>query len=352
MHVDCFLDSIRSKKSFAYTIVLIVCTSVILFQGLRFSDSDYPNLLAALFSPGASFIPPTKGYLLEGLLGDVIGLAYLSVGLRGLAAQFAWWISGLALLAAVIAYSIENRSTSIVDVVLIVAFTRLVDTLSMWGGKFDPFLLAFLVLTANKDRRIALAGIVLASFTHPLVALISTAGVILVEAAFAGTWFLAGIVAAVLAAGADVALFHYLFPALMDRPNVALALFPKILSSGLHWSLATFVSALLLPFLFIQVFKSPFRLPRNPAAVLLVLWALVTAVTSCAIVLDHTRVALLLTVAPLIVCLHRQGPREGDPSGISALKPGVTGLFLVLFLARLVIPHLDELGPHLFWWQL
>jgi hypothetical protein len=34
------------------------------------------------------------------------------------------------------------------------------------------------------------------------------------------------------------------------------------------------------------------------------------------------------------------------------LKPGVTGLFLVLFLARLVIPHLDELGPHLFWWQL
>jgi hypothetical protein len=69
-------------------------------------------------------------------------------------------------------------------------------------------------------------------------------------------------------------------------------------------------------------------------------------------VLDHTRVALLLTVAPLIVCLHGQGAREGDPSGISALKPGVTGLFLVLFLARLVIPHLDELGPHLFWWQL
>ena len=125
MHVDCFLDSNRSKKSFAYTIVLIVCTSVILFQGLRFSDSDYPNLLAALFSPGASSIPPTKGYLLEGLLGDVIGLAYLSVGLRGLAAQFAWWISGLALPAAVIAYSIENRSTSIVDVVLIVAFTPL-----------------------------------------------------------------------------------------------------------------------------------------------------------------------------------------------------------------------------------
>jgi len=115
----------------------------------------------------------------------------------------------------------------------------------------------------------------------------------------------------------------------MDRPNVALALFPKILSSGLHWNLATFVSALLLPFLFVQVFKSPFRLPRNPAAVLLVLWALVTAVTSCAIVLDHTRVALLLTVAPLIVCLHRQGPREGDPSGISALKPGVERLAML-----------------------
>lgn len=349
MHLDYCLDSLRSRKRFAYATVSIVCVSIVLFQGLRFTDPDYPSLLATLFSQNASSIPSTKGYLLEGLAGDVTGLAYLSLGLGGLAAQFAWWTSGLALLVAAVASNLENRSTSIVDVVLIVAFTRLVDTLSLWAGKFDPFLLAFLVLTTNKDRRVALAGIVLASFTHPFVALISTAGVILVEAAFAGTWFIAGVVAVALASAADVALFHYLFPALMNRPNVALALLPKILSNSFHWGLATFVSALVLPFVFTQFFKSPIRLPKNAAAILLLLWAVVAAITSCVVVLDQTRVAFLLTVAPLMAFLRRQDTAENDMSG---LKPGVVSLFVVLFLARLVIPHIDELGPHLFWWRL
>lgn len=352
MHKDYFFDSVRSRRSFAYTIIFIVCASIIFFQGLRFSDPDYPDLITTLFSSGVSSIPPTKGYLVEGLLGDFIGLAYLAAGLKGFAAQLAWWISGLVLLAAAIAFSIRNRSTSIIDVVLIVSFTRLIDTLSVWGGKFDPFLLAFLVLTANRDKRVALAGIVLAAFTHPLVGLISTAGVVLVEATFSGLWFRAAIVTVLLAAIADVVLFNYLFPALMDRPNIVLTILPRLLDSGLRWGLPTFVSALLLPFLFIQLFKPPFRLPRNSTTVLLMLWALVAAFTSCVMVLDHTRVACLLTVAPLIVFLRWQNSFRGDQATTSGLAHDAMRLFVVLFLARLVIPHIDQLGPHLFWWQL
>lgn len=352
MHNDQFVDSIRRKKSFACTVVFIVCVLIVFFQGLRFSDPDYPSLIAALFSSGGSSIPPTKGYLIEGLLGDFIGLAYLTVGLKGFVAQLAWWISGLALLAAAIAFSVKNRSTTIVDVVLIISFTRLIDTLSVWGGKFDPYLLAFLVLTANKDKRIALSGIVLAAFTHPLVALISTVGVVLVEATFSGLWFRTAIATVLLAAIADITLFHYLFPALMDRPDIVLTMLPRLLRSGLHWGLPSFVSALLLPFFFIQFFKPRLCVPKNGQTALLVLWVLFATFTSCVFALDHTRVASLLTVAPLIIFLRWQDLLQGSAAATPTLMPNLAWLFVVLFLARLIIPHFDEFGPHLFWWEL
>lgn len=224
----------------------------------------------------------------------------------------------------------------------------MVDTLFVWAGKFDPFLLSFLVMTGNKDRRVALAGIVLAAFSHPIVAVIATVGVVLVQATLRRAWFGAALAAVFVAAGMDAALFHYLFHGLWDRADSLTIWLARNLNSGGQWGLAAAVASLLLPFLYIECFKQPLRLPSNAPAILLALWVGIVVIASSLLTLDHTRVACLLTIAPLIVFLRSQDAPEGD----AKVAPGSSTLFFVLLLSRLVIPHFDEYGPHLFWWRL
>src|SRR5262249_25401729 len=255
-----------------YAAIVIICCLIVFFQGLQFSDLDYPHIFDAMLSSNISSIAPTKGYFVECILEDLIGVSYVAMGFKPLTTQLLWWISGLVLLVIVVAYSINNRSTSYPDLVLIVAFSRVIDTLSMWVGKFDPFLLSFLILTANKKRSVALVGIVLAGLSHPILAVISTAGVVLVEIAFVGIWFQAAIVAVLSAALVDAALFYYFFPSLLSRPGFAWTMLPEILQSSKQWGLITLLSSILVPFLSIQHFKPPLRFVANSHAILLVSW--------------------------------------------------------------------------------
>ena len=148
-------ESIRGNKNHAYAAIVIICSLIVFFQGMRFIDVDYPYIFSAMLSSNISSIDPMKGYLVEGILEDLIGVSYVAMGFKPLTTQLLWWISGLVLLVIVVAYSINDRSILYFDLVLIVAFSRVIDTLSAWVGKFDPFLLSFLVLTANKQRAVA-----------------------------------------------------------------------------------------------------------------------------------------------------------------------------------------------------
>jgi len=329
-----------------YVAIVIICCLIVFFQGLQFTDLDYPDIFKALLSSNISSIDPTKGYLVEGILEDLIGVSYVAMGFKPLTTQLLWWISGLVLLVIVVAYSINDRSISYPDLVLIVAFSRVIDTLSMWIGKFDPFLLSFLILTANKKRTVALVGIVLAGLSHPILAVISTAGVVLVEIAFVGIWFPAAIVAVLSAALVDAALFYYFFPSLLSTPRFVWTIVPEILHSSEHWGLIALLSSILVPFLSIQHFKPAFRFVANTHTIFLFSWILIIAIVSCAVVLDHTRVACLLTIAPLIVFLRSQNLRN-DNAGVG---PDFSEPFVILLLSRLVIPHISEGGPQLFSW--
>src|SRR5262249_452786 len=140
----------------------------------------------------------------------------------------------------------------------------------------------------------------------PLVAIISTLGVVLVHAVFARLWFFAAVVVVLLAAAADTLLFHYLFETLLDRSGLFLVARSAVMANGAQWGLGSFVSALLIPFIYMQSFKRRIHLPLNFCSILLGAWILLVSMVSCIMTWDHTRVACLLTVAPLLVFLRSQ----------------------------------------------
>jgi hypothetical protein len=330
----CF-ESIHGEKStYSLALFAVIVWSIFLFQGALISDPDYPRIFRAILSSNFSAIDPAKGYLLEGVIEDAIGLAYTAAGFEP---QLLWWCTGLTLLAIVTTLSVSDRSISFGDLILIIAFSRVIDTLFLWVGKFDPFLLSFLILTANKNKKIALAGIVLAAFCHPSVAVISTAGVVLVEAAFTGVLFPAAFVVALAAALTDIGLFHYLFPSLLDRSGLVWAWIFRVLKTGAHWGFISLVSSLLVPFLSIQYFRQPLRFSNHIQGIMLSLWVALMAVVAWG-ALDHTRVACLVTLAPLITLLRVQRLRS-DVTASDFSK-----VFFVLLLSRLVIPHFAEFG--------
>ena len=336
---------ISTREKRPYAIIAIICFLIVLFQGMRIVDIVYLDIFKSILSSNFSSINPNEGYLVEGIIGDLIGIAYTAMGLGRLTTQLLWWITGLGLLVIVVAYSLNDRSILLRDLILIVAFSRVIDTLSLWVGKFDPFLLSFLILTANKNKKVALIGIVLAALTHPIIAVISTAGVVLVGIAFAGIWFPAAIVAALSAALLDVGLFHYFLPSLWNHAELVWNLRDLLLSGGVHWGLITLCSSILVPFLSIQHFKPPVRFATSPHTIFLVFWIFIVVIIS-ALVLDHTRVACLLTIAPLIVFLRSQNSGS-DKAEVSKFS----NAFIILLLSRLVIPHIDVNGPQLFLWD-
>jgi hypothetical protein len=323
---------------------------IILFsQGIRHTDADYPELFNLLIHFDGSQINPQRGFLLEGLLGDLIGILYLSVDLKATIAQHLWWITGVILLIIILVLNLRNKSIDAFDLILIVAFTRLIDTLSLWEGKFDPFLLSALILSSSNRHKIALSGIVLASFFHPFLAIISTAGVVVTRAAFEGFWFRSAIVAVLISSFLDLTLFHLIFPMLPGRVGYMTTSLSLLLNNAMQWGFSTFVGSIIVPFMMLAYFKEwePIR-DKHYQILLLIAWTLLVAILSCILTLDHTRVSCLLTIAPAMVFL-----RSRRQTSIINSKEGNASLVFVIFLlARLVIPHIAGSGTFLFFnWE-
>src|SRR5581483_4937499 len=95
---------------------------------------------------------------------------------------------------------------------LVVAFSRLPDTLSLWIGKMDPFLFAFLVLSVNRNRAVATTAAILAAFCNPMAAVISSVGVACAQAANGRPVAILALILTVAAAQIDLLGFHLLFP--------------------------------------------------------------------------------------------------------------------------------------------
>lgn len=317
-------------------LLALLALPVVLIDGVRSMDADLPGFLADL-ARGSVAVPAERGFLLEGLLTDGVGagLARLGVPLDALA--LAWWGLGLLLLIAVLALSLRRGELAFRDLLLVVAFSHLVDTLALWVGKFDPWLMAFLVLSAWRAPAPALAGAVLAAACHPILAVLSTAGVVAVDLALDRRFRWTQAVAVAVAAGADLAVVHRVVPGLVDRAGYAENLATGILHDAALLALPTLVSAALVPFALVRRFAGPFGYGGRLGAAPLAAWAAVVLVVGCVATLDHTRVLCLLTLAPALAFLRHQG--RGP-----AMERWDWGLFALLLLCRLALVHIDGDG--------
>jgi hypothetical protein len=328
-----------------YVYVLgILISFIILFQGFGFVDITYPAYLSMIIDHHSSGIPADKGYLLEGLLGDLIGIFYLLLGFSPPTAMIMWWSTGIILLSLVVMMSVKYRVIDLVDLILLVAFSRLVDTLALWTPKFDPYLVAALILSANKNKPAAITGVGIAAFLHPSIAIVSTVGVVILRAAFEKIWFVEAVIIVLLMAAIDLYLFHHFLPSLYNRAEYVNREVYTLIMTSVRWGPVAFMGSIIVPFLMMSYFKT---LPKSPCAYcsgLLILWIILVVTLSCVLSFDHTRVSCLLTVAPTIVFLRSTQWRDEQQ------KHEFIVVFAVFFLARIVIPHVQGLGLNLGAW--
>jgi predicted metal-binding membrane protein len=76
-------------------------------------------------------------------------------------------------------------------------------------------------------------------------------------------------------------------------------------------------------------------------------WSAVAAMLACVAAVDHTRVALMVSLAPMIALMEAvrlERRAEGPPRHDLLLVAG-------LFAARLAIPHVDDHGPIMLSWN-
>ena len=316
-------------------LLAVVSLPVLAVDGVRTVDADLPGLLAGL-GRGAA-VPAERGFLLEGVLPDAVGAGLARLGMAPAVLPLAWWGLGLALLAAVAALGLRRGEIRFSHLLLLAAFSHVADTLALWVGKFDPWLMAFLLLSAWWGRGASVAGAVLAAFCHPILAVLSTGGVVAVERALAGRLRLLQGAGVLVAAGADLALVHGLMPAVVGRASYAAGLATGILHDAALMAPPTLLSGGLVPFALVRHFAGPFRYGGRCGAALLGAWAAGALLVGCVLTLDHTRVLCLLTLAPAVAFLRLQPPGAGP-------ERWDWGLFALLLLCRFALPHIDGDG--------
>ena len=316
-------------------LLALLALPVVLVDGVRLVDTDLPATIAGLAR--AAPVAAERGFLLEGLLTDGIGLGLARAGVPPDLLAPVWWGLGVALLAAVAALSLRRGEIAFRDLLLLVAFSHGVDTLALWVGKFDPWLMGFLLLSAWRGTAPAVAGSVLAALCHPILAALSTAGIAAVDLALGWRlrWVQAG--AVLVFAAADLALAHRALPGLVDRAGYVSNLAAGLLHDAALLALPTLVSAALVPFFLVRCFAGPFRYGGRGGAALLAFWAAAVLFVGCVATLDHTRVVFLLTLAPAVAFLrhHGRGP---------APERWDWELFVLLTLCRLALPQIDGNG--------
>jgi len=310
-------------------------------QGVRAVDPELPVYFQGIIHHQAHGLPVWKGYLVEGLAQDGIAWLFALLPMPPGAVLRIWWVGGLCIFAASLWISARDGSISTRTLLVIVLFSRLIDTLAMDIGKLDPFLMAFLVLSINRSPRLALIGAVLAGFCHPYAALLSAAGVFCINLAMARPARLAPVIATAASGVIDVPVFKLIFPGLTGRTGFILEFLQEILKSALYFGMLAFLAAFVIPLVSIIRAVGQPEFKNRLAAGAIVAWFLVSAILACVAAADHTRVAVLVTLAPAMTLI--EAIRRGeDPDG--PWRVGAPTLAL-LFAARLVIPHVDEDGP-------
>ena len=340
------VDAARAFPRFRLPLVGAVGLLAILVAGgiRKIPDGDFPTFLADIAHGRPASLDPHRSYLLEGVLGDAVAYAFGTTNLVPETSAYLWWLGGLALLACVLAVLVRRGTLTWTTVVAAVLLTRLPDAFLIWIGKTDTLLVAALALTVARGRA-SFIGFAVAPLFHPLVSLVSAAGVLAVEFLDRGRvpW-MRGLVALAFCA-ADLVAFRLAFPGLEGRAGYFAAALGPLVSSAAQWGIPSLLAGVALPALSILLvagYDRPISLHRVAP---LVLWLTGVGVVTSLLVLDHTRDAGLVTFAPALAYMaHRRLGAGSDGPACGRL------LLATLLVARLAAPHYDRFGPNIFRW--
>lgn len=326
----------------ALGLLFVLAALVMLFQGFRIVDPDLPVMFRAIDAGHAAALPPDRGFLLEGVLNDVVGIFITRHVPSDLAAALTWSAAGLAALVAALALSLYDGSISPLSVVLVFAFSRTLDTIYMWIGKFDPFLIAFLILSINKRQAVAFVATLLACLSHPMAPTFSALGVFAVRGAILREWRWLNVAGAAIGYLVDSTIFHQWLPTLHSRVAYAADSAKHLMTNTIRWGPQSLAASVVLPVGSLCLIAWRRWAPSDPRFLALVGWLLLVVLTSCVLTLDHTRVAALIMLAPMLVYMNL----SEDVIARSELKAQRAAAVALLFAARLVVPHFDSLGGH------
>jgi hypothetical protein len=323
---------------FALAVILIVAVS-----GVRTLDYDVPTYLSELARTGSAVVSPDRVFLLEGLLPDLIGTLLTFAPTYGVPPNDVSWGLGLCFACAATWFSIWNGSIGVWPAFLAVSFTRIVDTVFLFIGKSDPFLIAFLVLAVNRNVWVANVAAGLAALCHPFMAVASIVGVNAVTFWLQRRINLVQLGVTVLCAAIDLAVARIWFPHGWSRADYFAYILPFLLRNGIQFGISGAIVGLVLPLAMVacivpnafdKIHSPSWPIKIQPRAWPILTWFLGVCFASAILLLDHTRVTALFLIAPFLVWLTR-GPFA------NASPPIAVKILCVLFLSRMYIPHID-----------
>ena len=320
----------------------------LLLGGSRIVDWDLTSTFVAMSQGRTPGLEPGRQFLLEGLLPNSVGMGYASLGLRGAALLLATWLTGmLAFLAALAVYCWRDPVRR-EWLLLLVAFTHLVDTISLWQGRTDAYLLACVVVGVLSARGwLRTAAFALACFCHPPIAIIAFAGVTVLRWHKGERLDRAALLVVPLAFILAQVLIAAWFPGVRNRAGFMAHDLAAIIGSGIDYALIVVGSCFVLPIFGLFV-ASPYKMAalfRSRRAFLFLGWLGFAALLSTLLVLDRTRVATMLTFGPFLLLYAAAVPAR------LALNRDATLIVYGLVALRLLSPHVDQNGIIQFEWM-
>ncbi|TCZ66070.1 hypothetical protein [Roseicella aquatilis] len=336
------------RKTVCFMAVVFVVLLEVLFSGARIADWDLSSAFLSMSEGRVPNLAPDRQFQLEGLLPNSVGAGYAVIGLRGGKLLITTWLTGILFFLSVCGYYMHLGRIGFSAVFLMILSTRITDTFSMWQGRNDAFFLAFVVVgVLSPSVALSAAAFSLACFCHPLIAILSFLGVLAAKLVMKQRINLLHAAFVVSSFAVTQLLIRSLYPGIRDRTAYLAQGFHDILFSGMHYSLVVIVSCLFIPLFGLYV-SNPDGFAgslRNRSATLFLAWLALVSVVSTLLVLDHTRVATMLTFGPLVLLYAGL-----VPSGLPRDRHVVNAM-VGLFAARLLAPHVDMHGILMFEWR-
>ena len=315
---------------------------VIITTGFRTVDKGFPAYFVHVLRVEQSELNPHQGFMFEGLLGDAI--AYLTANVTsspGLSI-WSWFLIGWGASFYALALGVRNGSFNWPSVLIVFSIAHWSDTL-LWIGKTDSLLLACLILSANKNRYLSLAGLVVAPFFHPYLSVITAIGIAIASRLDKENVEVWPILISLVSCVIDLSLFHLTFPEFTGRSGYFLSDAPAILVSGLDWGIPSFIADVAFPIAALIILTPfPISFPRRHISEILV-WTLATGVLTSFLVLDHTRDATILITPVCLIYLRAIN------FNIDKFQ-NKSDLIIMMLMLGLVFPGYDATGPKTFYW--